>query len=168
MYIILTAFLIYLGYNIVALSLFGVPESLSNTFYLYKEKKEWQKILFPIMMVSMAMFLLPAWLEISNNSDLQFMSFLAASGIIFTGSAPSFKTCKLESKIHTISAISAAIFALLWIIFVANLWYIIVIWFVAILITAISTNTIKSAYVYWLETIAFMSTFTSIICYYIR
>ena len=157
------AFTIYLIYNGVALRLFGVPESLSNTFYLYNDKKKYLGILLPIMMVSMAGLLLPAWLEISALSSLQFTAFLAAAGIIFTGSAPAFKGNDLEKRVHTVSALTAAVFALLWVIFVSKLWFTILIWFVVILLIAFVTKTIKSSYIYWLETVAFMSTFTSIL-----
>ena len=157
------AFTIYLIYNGAALRLFGVPESLSNTFYLYNDKKKHLGILFPIMMVSMAGLLLPAWLEISALSSLQFTAFLAAAGIIFTGSAPAFKSNDLEKKVHTVSALVAAVFALLWVIFVSKLWFIILIWLAVVALIAFITKTIKSSYIYWLETVAFMSTFTSIL-----
>lgn len=157
------AFTIYLIYNSAALRLFGVPESLSNTFYLYNNKMKHLGILFPIMMISMAGLLLPAWLEISESSNLQFTAFLAAAGIIFTGSAPAFKRDDLEKKVHTVSALVAAIFALLWVIFVSKLWFMILIWLAVVALIAFVTKTIKSSYIYWLETIAFMSTFTSIL-----
>jgi hypothetical protein len=115
------------------------------------------------MMVSMAGLLLPAWLEISALSSLQFTAFLAAAGIIFTGSAPAFKSNDLEKKVHTVSALVAAVFALLWVIFVSKLWFIILIWLAVIALIAFITKTIKSSYIYWLETVAFMSTFTSIL-----
>jgi hypothetical protein len=157
------AFIIYLIYNGAALRIFGIPESLSDTFYLYNEKKKHLGILFPIMMVSMAGLLLPAWLEISALSSLQFTAFLAAAGIIFTGSAPAFKSNDLEKRVHIGSALTAAVFALLWVIFVSKLWFTIIIWFAVILLIAFITKTIKSSYIYWLETVAFMSTFTSIL-----
>lgn len=157
------AFAIYLIYNGVALRLFGVPESLSNTFYLYNDKKKYLGVLFPVMMVTMASLLLPAWLEVSALSSLQFTAFLAAAGIIFTGSAPAFKSNDLEKKVHTASALVAAMFALLWVIFVSKLWFIILIWLAVIALIAFITKTIKSSYIYWLETVAFMSTFTSIL-----
>lgn len=165
---VLTAFVIYFVYNAVALSLFGVPKSLSMTFYLFKEKKNWASIFFPIMMLTMAGALLPSWLEISEGSDLQFMAFLAASGILFTGAAPAFENSKLENNVHMASAIVAAIFALLWVILVANHWYVILVWLVAITVVALLTKSIKTSYIYWLETIAFLSTFTSVFAYLCR
>lgn len=165
--LVLVAFAIYLVYNAFALGYFGVPKSLSMTFYLFKEKKNWLCIWFPVMMITMAFALLPAWLEISNGSDLQFMAFLAAAGIIFTGAAPAFQSSDLEKRVHTGSAMFAALFALLWVVLVARLWYVILVWFVAILVIAILTKTVKSSYIYWLETVAFLSTFTSVIAYFI-
>ena len=166
-YLVLAAFALYLCYNFSALSLFGAPFSLSKTFYLFQERKSWQKVLFPIMMVGMGLLLLPAWIEISAASPFMFMAFFAAGGIIFTGTAPAFNSSDLENKVHTGSAIFAAVFALLWIIFVAKLWWFILIWAVLISLVAILTNTWKTSYIYWLETIAFLSTFTAIIAFFI-
>ena len=164
---VIVAFLLYLVYNGIALGLFGVPQSLSMTFYLFQEKKKWTRIFFPIMMISIAFLLLPAWLEISVLSSLQFLSFLAAAGIMFVGAAPAFKSSGLENIVHMTSAIVAAIFALLWVILVSKLWWVILVWSAIIGLIMLVTKTVKSSYIYWLETIAFMSTFTSILVYYL-
>ena len=166
-YLVLAAFAMYLCYNLSALSLFGAPYSLSKTYYLFQERKSWQRFLFPIMMIGMGLLLLPAWLEISALSPFMFTAFLAAGGIIFTGAAPAFNNSQMENRVHTISAIFAATFALLWIILVAKLWWFIIVWAVLISLVALLTNTWKTSYVYWLETIAFLSTFTSIIAFFI-
>lgn len=165
--LILSAIIIYVVYNFFALGVSGIPKSLSMTFYLLQEKKKWLRIWFPIMMVSMAFLLMPAWLEISVGSPFQFLAFLAPAGIMFTGAAPAFKSSELENAVHMTSAIFAAITALLWVGLVANLWLVIAIWFAIIAILAIVTKTIKSSYIYWLETVAFLSTFTAILAYYL-
>lgn len=165
--LILSAIIIYFVYNFFALGVSGIPKSLSMTFYLLQEKKKWLRIWFPIMMVSMAFLLMPAWLEISVGSPFQFLAFLAPAGIMFTGAAPAFKSSELENTVHMTSAIFAAITALLWVGLVANLWLVIAIWFVIIAILAIVTKTVKSSYIYWLETVAFLSTFTAILAYYL-
>ena len=162
------AFFIYLIYNGITLKLFGVPKSLSMTFYLLQDKKNWTRIFFPIMMVGMAFLLLPAWLEISVGSPFQFLAFLTVTGIIFVGAVPTFKSSDLENTVHMTSAIVAAIFAILWVILVSKLWWTIVLWIATLGLTMWLTKTIKSSYIYWLETIAFMSTFTSIIAYYFK
>lgn len=161
--LVIIAFAIYLIYDFTAVSLFGTPESLSNTFYLFKERKSWQRFFFPIMMILTAGLLLPAWLDISQNSPFQFLSFLACVGIMFTGAAPTFKASKMENRVHTISAIIAAVCAILWIILVTNCEWIIGLWFIGILVNAIVTKTIKTSYTYHLETIAFMSTFCTLL-----
>ena len=164
---VLMAFAIYLIYNGITIKLFGIPNSLSNTFYLYKQKEEWMRIFFPTMMVLLVVFLMPAWLEISAASALQFLVFFAASGLLFVGSAPAFMSSDLENKVHTYSAIGAVVFALLWVIFASKAWFMIPIWFAVIALIAWLTKTWKSALIYWLENVTFMSTFTSILIYFL-
>lgn len=163
----LSAFVIYACYNTIALSMFGIPESLSMTFYLFKERKKWLRVWFPLMMISMAFLLMPAWLTLSINSPFQFLAFLAPSAIMFTGAAPAFKTGELENTVHMTSAIIAAITALLWVILVTHLWQVILLWAIVVVIIMFTNKTIKTSYIYWLETIAFLSTFTALISYLI-
>lgn len=163
---LIIAFFIYLLYNGIVLKLFGIPQSLSMTYYLFQERKHWTRIFFPITMIGMAFLLLPAWLEISIGSPFQFLAFLTASGIMFTGAAPAFLRSSMEKTVHTTGAICSIIFAWLWIILVSKLWWTIPLWLVTLGLTMWVTKTIKSSYIYWLETIASMSTFTSIIAYY--
>ena len=86
---------------------------------------------------------------------------------MFVGAAPNFKGTKLESTVHSTSAIIAAICAMLWCIFVVGSWGVILSYFVMFLIIALCTKTLKSAYIFWLEIIAFMSMFLSLIIYLI-
>ena len=164
---VLIAFFIYLVYNGAALRLFGVPKSLSMTYYLLEEKKKWSRIFFPITMTSVVAMLLPAWLELSEGSPFQFTAFLAAAGILFVGAAPAFMNNRLENLVHIVSAIVAAVFALLWVVLVSKMWLIIVMWLAFIALVAFLTKSVKSSYTYWLETVAFMATFTSIIAHYV-
>ena len=159
------AFIIYLIYNGIAIKLFGIPESLSDTYYLYKEKKDWMRIFFPLMMFSMVGLLMPAWLEISAGNMLQFLAFLAAASIAFVGAAPTFKNGGMDYKVHSISAYCAVVFSILWVVLVSKLWIMPIIWFVFITLLAILTKSTKTSTIYWLETVAFMSTFVSIMIY---
>lgn len=163
----LIAFALYFVYNAVAVCKFGAPKSLSMTYYLFSEQNTKLKWCFPTMMVSMALLLLPAWLDLSNGHDLQFMSFFAAAGIMFVGAAPAFKSSSLENSVHQFSAYFAALFAILWVCLVANLWYVVVIWLVLLGLVMVLTKTAKTSFIFWLETIAFCATFTSIIGYYL-
>ena len=120
-----------------------------------------------IMMISVAALLIPAWITLSVGSTYQFTSFLAPLGIMFTGACPTFNGSKMEDKVHTISAYFSAIMALLWIILVANTYPLILFWGIIILIISLSTKTLLNSIVYWVETIVFLSTFNSMITYYL-
>lgn len=159
---IIIAAVIYAAYNAVALALFGVPESLSNTYYLYQAKcnKGW---LFCAMMYLVVAFMMPAWITMSEGSDFQFLSFLSPVGLLFVGTAPRFKDSMMENRVHSVAAIVAAICSLLWVGLVTPYWWTILVWTGLVATIAVLTKTWKSALVYWLETVAFGATFTSTI-----
>ena len=153
---------IYLLYNIVTIGIFGIPPSLSETYYLYKDK--WNiGFVFPIMMYLVVGFMMPAWLTLSEGSPFQFLSFLAPASIAFVGTAPAFKSSSLENSVHTVAAIVAAICSLLWVILVTPYWWSIFVALVMVALGGLITQTLLASKVYWLETVAFMSTFTSAI-----
>ncbi len=161
---IIIATTIFVAYNAVSLANFGIPESLSNTYYLWKEKngKGW---LFCLMMYLVVALMMPAWISLSEGSNFQFLAFLAPASIAFVGTAPRFKDSQLENKVHTISAIIAAACSLLWVALVTPYWFSIPIFAFIFVIKAWYTKSIKTAYTYWLEQVAFGSTFTSAIMY---
>lgn len=153
---------IYLLYNAVAIGIFGIPPSLSETYYLYKNK--WNiGFVFPIMMYLVVGFMMPAWLTLSEGSPFQFLSFLAPASIAFVGTAPAFKSSSLEKTVHSVAAIVAAICSLLWVILVTPYWWIIILALLVFTLDALLTQTLSYAKVYWLETVAFISTFMSAI-----
>ena len=161
---IIAATAIYLAYNAISLAIFGVPESLSNTYYLYKEK--WNKgWLFCLMMYLVVALMMPAWISLSEGSNFQFLAFLAPASIMFVGTAPRFKDSQLESRVHTVSAIIAAACSLLWVALVTPYWWVMLIWLGFIALASVLTSSYKTAYVYWLEQVAFGSTFTAAILY---
>lgn len=161
---IIMATTIFVAYNAVAIPIFGIPESLSNTYYLYKEKcnKGW---LFCLMMYLVVALMMPAWITLSEGSAFQFLAFLAPASIAFVGTSPRFKDGDLENKVHTYSAYVAAACSLLWVGLVTPYWWVILVWLGFIAIASILTCSYKSCLVYWLEMIAFGATFTSAIMY---
>ena len=161
------AIFLFVIYNVVALMLFGVPKSLSMTYYLFKERENVLKYMFPSMIVLLCMLLIPCWIELSEGSNFQFLSFLAPVALMFVGFTPAFNDADMYKTIHNIAAYTCAVFALLWIILVTPYWYVILAVFGLITIAAIVTKTWKTSYVYWLEMVAFVSLFISIILYYI-
>lgn len=161
---IIIAAVIYAAYNAVALAFFGIPESLSNTYYLYQAKcnKGW---IFCAMMYLVVAFMMPAWITMSEGNDFQFLAFLAPAAIAFVGTAPKFKETTLENRVHSISAVIAAACSLLWVALVTPYWWVILIWLGFIALASIFTSSYKTCLVYWLEQIAFGATFTSTIMF---
>ena len=161
---IIIAAVIYVAYNAISMAYFGIPDSLSNTYYLYKEKcgKGW---LFCLMMYTVVLLMMPAWIGLSEGSNWQFLAFLAPASIMFVGTAPRFKDSYLENKVHSIAAIIAAICSLTWVAIVTPFWWVILICLGLVALAAVFTSSYKTAYVYWLETVAFCSTFASAIMY---
>jgi hypothetical protein len=160
---IIVATCIYVVYNAIAIAIFGVPESLSNTYYLWKEKngKGW---LFCLMMYLVVALMMPAWITISEGSNFQFLAFLAPASLMFVGTAPRFKDFSLENKVHTYSAYLAAACSLLWVGLVTPYWWVILIW-IGLISGVLAITKKYSCLIYWLETIAFGATFTSTIIY---
>lgn len=161
------AMFLFVIYNVITLILFGVPKSLSMTYYLFKSRQNSLKIMFPTMIVLLCIFLIPCWLTLSKGSNFQFLSFLAPASLMFVGFTPLFNDADMHKMIHDIAAYSCAVFALLWIILVTPFWYIILIVFGLIAAIAVITKTWKTSYTYWLEIVVFISSFVSIIVYYI-
>lgn len=162
--LIIIATAIFAIYNIIAISLFDIPKSLSDTYYLYNNKcnKGW---LFSLMMYTVVALMMPAWITLSEGSNFQFLAFLAPASIAFVGTAPRFKDGDLENKVHSISAIIAASCSLLWVALVTPYWVAIPIYVVFEGAKAFFSKTYKTCLVYWLEQVAFLSTFTSAIIY---
>lgn len=161
---IIAAAAIYLAYNAICLALFSIPESLSNTYYLWKERSN-KGYLFCLIMYAAVALMMPAWITLSEGSNFQFLAFLAPASIAFVGTAPRFKDSQLESRVHTVSAIIAAACSLLWVMLVTPYWRMMLIWLGFIALAAILTSSYKTCLVYWLEQVAFGSTFTAAILY---
>ena len=164
----LVGMLVFAVYNTFVLRKFGVPQSLSDSFYLWNGVKKGLGYIFTLMMFALALCLMPGCLEITEvitswSHNLTMLPFLAAASIAFVGAAPMFKDSILENKVHTISAYLAAAFS--------SIWGSVVCYSVAgitipaaaifVLIAAAATKTIRSSKNYRLEMIAFLSTFAT-------
>lgn len=166
---VLISLAIFLSYNIAALSIFGIPSSLSNTYYLYEAKKKHLGMIFPAMMASMAFTLLPAWLELGEvvsswSSYLNPLAFFTCAAILFVGGAPAFRSNKLEGLVHEVSAKVAAAAALVWCLVVCwKIMYVPLGTAALVALGGVFTKTWKSASIYWLEMMAFGATFATVI-----
>jgi hypothetical protein len=160
------AIFMYVIYLAISLMLFGVPKSLSATYYLFKDRVDNLKYLFPAMIVMMVMFMTPCWLELSKYSAFQFTAFLSMGGLLFVGATPTFRDSEMDSKIHDVAAYLCAILAVLWIVLVTQYWYILLIVCIVVGALAYVTKTWKTSHIFWLENAVLFSTFISMIAYF--
>lgn len=167
--LIIVSLLLFTAYNAVALKRFGVPKSLSDTFYLWNGVKKNLGYIFTGMMGGMSLTLLPAWIEVGNqvsswSTFLNFLVFFACGAIMFVGVAPAFRSDRTEGLVHELSAKIAAACALIWCFVVCyQIWYVPLACIIAVLIAGLCTKTFKKCSVYWLEMMAFAATFVTVI-----
>lgn len=131
------------------------PVSLSETYYL------WPKWVFPTVMTLVGFCLLPTWLEATEGSNLQFLSFISCVSIIFIGFAPDYKNDKGQYKVHMLCAYIACAAALLSLIFVLGNWWI----FPIILLINIifDIERLKEHYIYHIEDAIIFSVLLSVV-----
>lgn len=164
--LILLSMALFVAYNIFACVKWGIPTSLSTTYYSLPTKWRW---VFTLFMWAIGLLLMPAWIEVANSfgdwrNNLAFLAFLTCVLICFVGAAPNFRAFEMESKVHTISATASAVTALLWC-FVCG-WQIMYVPIAAALlclVIALSTKTLKDCKVYWLELMAFGATYSTVL-----
>lgn len=171
----LSIFLLYLAGMIF---LFGIPSSISETFYLLSNQRinmfgrEFcPKWLFTFFCWGLGFTLLPPWLDMTTDS-LQFMCFLSAAGLLFVGAAPLFKL-KLEGKVHFTSAAVCVVFSQLWVAFTPVWWVLLPIWIgvgLYLLYRTLIHSDIFRGYIrfkeskpmFWVEVAAFGTTYLTI------
>lgn len=160
---------LFVIYNIVMICLFGMPASLSNTFYYLNNHWPSSGIVFTLMMEVVSCSLIYPWIIISNvvspwSHYLSFLAFLTCACLMFVGVAPNFRTEKGIENVHMWCAKLAAVFALLWVTVVCwKIMYVIPIWLGICWLIAWLTKTMKSGRDWWWEMCAFLPTFTAII-----
>lgn len=162
------AFLLFIVYNSVAIGIFGIPWSMSKTYYLYEEKRKGLGWVFTIFMWLMAFTMIPGWIIISEAvgpwmSYFIFLAFITGACIAFVGTAPRYYD-ELEGKVHMTAAKICAATALIWCFVVCwDIWQVPICGAVIPTIIGACTKTWKSCRDYWLEMLAFDATFATIL-----
>lgn len=152
-------FLVYLTV-IVGLNK-GPLTSLSDSFYFLEKKQRNLGYVFSAMMMSVAVLILPQMIEVTPD-DWRVLGFLPPVCIGFVGAAPCFKK-DFESIVHTVAASSAALISLCWVALLTPYWYVILASAAIIVVLGWATKSWKTCYTFWLEMIAFLAVFTTLI-----
>ena len=160
---------IFLAYNVVMFCLFGMPCSLSNTYYYLNNRWPNSGWFFTGMMYVVCFLLIGPWIEVTQfvspwSHYLTILPFLTVLSLLFVATAPNFRTDKSISAVHMTCAKLAAVFALLWVCVVCwKIMYIIPAWALVLGGLAHATKTARSGRDWWVEMVAFFPTFTAII-----
>lgn len=164
-YLSCTALIIFLIYVITCLCLFGVTTSLSDTYYKFEDKKKGLgKILFYSVLAIVALLTI-----ISVIDKVGIFALLMAVGILLVAVFPEFNdNTQMDLILHPIGAGIAAITSIvvLFMLLPVKCAFILLgLVTSVVLLFALSTNTLKSCYVYHIEMIAFYTLFGSTIFY---
>lgn len=133
--------LMTLAYAICSIVKFGVPVSVSSTYYHLK-KNGW---IFQVLMFVLGCALFPIWISVSDES-WQFLVFLACASLCFVASAPAFRI-ELQGKVHYSAAVICCVSVFSWQI-LEGLWDV-TLWFVWIGVMLTLTN--RNKWCWWLE-----------------
>lgn len=147
---------LFTAYVVTTSLLWGIPASLSQTFYTLGQAPK--GYLFTATLWATVFLIAPLWLSVSEDV-MAFSAFLACGGLLLVGAAPMFKG--KDAHWHEAFAIICAVFALLWQVLNGQYWETATLAFIAIAI-AVKTKTFKLCRTFWLEMIAFYSTFLSV------
>jgi hypothetical protein len=93
---------------------FGVPDSISESFYRLEGRKRNLGCLFTLWCWAVAFTVAAMMFPLSEGQWWQFLGLFAGGGLGFTGTAPLFKSH--EKAIHYVSAGVCAVSALAWMI----------------------------------------------------
>lgn len=158
-YLIQSSFIIYLGYVIISIiKTKSSLENLSDTYYI------WPKWVFPTFMTVIASILLPAWLEITEGHDLQFLAFLSCAGLIFVGFTPNYRNDKMQYKIHSICVYLIALTSVLSMLYLIGGIEHFIISLIVIFLTAWALGeNFKECWLFKLETALFLGNYFSLI-----
>ena len=140
-WLLLGVFLLALLYMGGCMVCFGIPESLSATYYLLG-KQGW---LFSVYMSVVSVALYAVWFPLCEPS-YQCLPFLSCGSMLFVAAAPSFKM-ELEGMVHYSSAIVCCVCAVLWQI-LEGLWDVTLWWATMAFMLSLGW---KDKWCWWLE-----------------
>lgn len=110
--IALALFILYVG---EAMSNFGIPKSISNTYYLYEEKAKGLGYVFTAFLWIEAFLIISVMIDLGEDSPWQVVGFLCPTGLAFCGTAVlSENKHTLEGHVHYFGAYLGAIAGVVW------------------------------------------------------
>lgn len=170
MTLIIISLVIFLTYMVGTYKYFGIPASISDTYYLLENKCKGLGWLFTAMCWGVGCTLLPALLEMTPDNQ-QFSAFFTCAGLLFVGSAPQFRL-PLTNGVHYGSAAVCVMFSQIWV-GITCWWVLVPIWsaFIGYIVYGVLRHSdFFRGYIYfkelkpmfWCEIAAFVALFIAI------
>jgi len=128
---------VFTAYFIYIVVVYGVQKSISESYYRLIEDKNIKGLLF---ILTLWCFSITVSISASNV-----LIFFAAAAICFTGTAPAFRSGKMEEKVHTIGAMSGVVLGYAYLLVNWQLYIIIPSLLLCAIITTVQTKRIKQA-----------------------
>lgn len=147
---------VFLAYIFTSILLFGVPISLSQTYYLFERRKKGLGAMFTSFMWMTGFPLLIIWIDVLQN-DWDFLPFVAVASLMFVGTATAYRVT-MTREVHLLSALLSALSSVLWSVLYGSIGHLIVI----ILLTLIIVMYNNKNRVFWLEMGAFTNIYIQI------
>lgn len=148
----IASLIILFGYLAFVVAKFGIPQSISDTYYLLG-KQGW---LFQLALAATAFCVVPSLIDASSENT-KFLAFLACAGLAFVSAAPLFKM-ELEGKVHFTSAYICCGSLVLWQVFNTS-WIIPLVCFALVAYPMLKDK----KYMWWMEIATIVSAYVSLI-----
>lgn len=168
-YLVIIALVVFLIYLVGIVFVFGIPASISDTYYLLEEKRKGLGWLFTAMCWVVGGLLMPTLIDMTPGA-YQFTAFFACAGLIFVGTAPQFKL-SLAGSVHYGSAGVCVVFSQLWTA-LTRWWILLPVWlsYIAYMIITVKRQNEgvfwykfrKTKPMFWIEIASFLATFLAI------
>ena len=153
--ILIALLILFLYILIMIIKTKNVPISISETYYILRNK-----FWFGISLIIPTLLTMPKMLEVSG--DFGIFALLTCIGIILVGMSPNFKN-KYEYKAHFWGAVIALFSSQIWV-GIFNPW-LLLIWIIPIGILAFIKKQ-RINYLFWIEVYCILITFLTLISIY--
>lgn len=152
LYLLVFSLIVFVVYNSLFILNYGIPESISATYYKLKGRKQ---VIFTLALWG---FSIPVAIAAETG-----LLFFAGAFISFVGASPSFKNKGLERKVHFIGAYTGTILGFLSLFIDYNL---LVVPLIGIFIISNLFGRVKN-YIFWVEVVAYLIIYSGLFYSYI-
>ena len=150
----------------------GILSSYSS--YAAKWLLDHDTNLWSIITVAIALLLVPAMLEVGDESPLQFLGFFAPAYLIVAAVTPDYEYRPDDNEydqkrrlrqriIHFVGAVICAAASVIWVLIALRLWYLVIAGLILGAFAAFTTKTYRECYILWAELAMFAAVYAAVL-----